>query len=149
MLGAEQVILTDLPHALPLIHKNIDRHRNAMAQSGCQSIKGMVCDWSQPVPSDLTRFQPNLILVADCVWMQELVAPLLKTIQSLTDNRRRDLPPNIPQEVLISYQRRGKPTHEEFMEGLDSLFTDVKEVDTYATCGLKKPSNLYIFLCQR
>ena len=143
ILGAEQVILTDLPHALPLIRKNIDSHRSALKQSGCQSMTSMACDWFRPLPGDLDSFHPNVILVADCVWMQELVDPLLATMKRLTDDD------GDRQQVLISYQRRGKPTHEEFISGLYSLFTHVREVDTYATCSLKKPESLYIFDCRR
>jgi hypothetical protein len=83
--GAKEVILTDLSHALPLIGANIDRHRVQLNAAGCEQMTCKPCDWFRPLPEELLQWQPQVLLVADCVWMQELVAPLLATIRQFTD----------------------------------------------------------------
>lgn len=103
-------------------------------------LRGMecaVCDWYDP-PSHTDLGGANVMLVADCVWLQELVKPLLKTLKKLTANG------NV--RVIISYQRRGRSAHEEFRDGLHSIFSFVHYVDPRDT-GLKKPDCLYLLEC--
>jgi hypothetical protein len=148
VLGAKEVILSDLPHALPLIQKNIERSLHAVsAAAGCQqqrrasTSRCMECDWFCPPNNELLSWHADVILVADCIWIQELVAPLLTTIKQLTDD-------NKDATVLISYQRRGKPTHVEFWTGIHSLFGQVNEIDV-SSVGLDKPESLFLLNCHR
>ena len=79
------------------------------------------------------------------------MAPLLATIQHLTrttttthqeGNYKNK---STTTKVLISYQRRGKDTHDEFMSGLHSKFggAQVAEVEVSAV-GLSKPDSIYL-----
>jgi hypothetical protein len=88
----------------------------------------------------MNEFGADVILIADCVWVQELVQPLLVTLEKLLDGRSR------PVQVLISYQRRGKAAHEDFWSGIHSLFDVVREPDTLHV-GLEKPDCLYLLEC--
>jgi hypothetical protein len=67
----------------------------------------------------------DVIVIADCVWVKELVAPLLSTLQDLLKlrRRRRRGGGGARTKVYISYQRRGKDTHEAFWAGLQALFS--------------------------
>lgn len=145
VLGATEVLVTDLPYALPNMQQNINRHAEL-----CPSESRMVChalDWYSPPSFDdlgivmttqrQQRWVPQVILVADCVWMQDLVEPLLSTLQTLACHPG--------QKVLISYQRRGKSTHEEFWNGIHTRFPNaaISEVDL-ASLGLSKPDVIYL-----
>jgi hypothetical protein len=144
--GAKQVILTDLSHALPLIRANIDRHRVQLHAAGCEQMTCKPCDWFCPISEELLRWQPQVLLVADCVWMQDLVAPLLATIRQFIEVAPPDADVDVP--VIISYQRRGKSTHEEFWAGIHSLFRHVQEIDV-SSVGIKASDVLFLFECRR
>jgi Lysine methyltransferase len=185
VLGASHVIMTDLPDTMTILQRNIDRHYEVLSglTSGTSgfprrpsaTLTCMACDWCRSPPSELltTITTPiplhDVILVADCVWMQELVAPLLQTLRVLTEvslSHQDEEPQNeqfpaamtttttttttatIPSTVLISYQRRGKPTHEQFWAGIHSLFSNVHEVDVSAI-GLTKPESIFLLECHR
>jgi hypothetical protein len=75
--------------------------------------------------------------------MQELVAPLLATIRQFIE---RAAPADVP--VIISYQRRGKSTHEEFWVGIHSLFRHVQEIDV-SSVGLEASPVLFLLECRR
>ena len=138
LLGAEQVILTDLEYTMELMSKNI-----SLNQSPRCKLSNQVCDWFN-APS-ISQFQfdtvyPDVILVADCVWIAELVDPLMKTL---------DMYCNDDTLVIITYQQRGKVTHEEFWYQLKQLFGNIKLIDTESIHGLSKPSSLSLIECKR
>jgi predicted nicotinamide N-methyase len=173
-LGAQSVLLTDLPYVLPLLKSNMDRNQilltamntNAGTAPGT-SVECCECDWcQQPLNARILEFSPNVILVADCVWVQDLVQPLLSTLQSLV-MKNSSLSFSLPQQqqgpeeefdgsghghdsvhVLISYQRRGKGAHEAFWKGLSQLFSSIECIDT-AAIGLDKPETLQLLSCRR
>lgn len=82
---------------------------------------------------------PEVILVADCVWLAQLIAPLLNTLKTYTTESTK---------VIITYQRRGKEAHEEFWEGIHDVF-DVVAVDTEKTVELAKPDVFYVLECRK
>lgn len=152
ILGAQEVVLTDLPYCLALMQDNVDRHYQVASMRGCRRMECAVCDWFDP-PQSVNEFGTNdereewtvdVILVADCVWVQELVQPLLNTLEKLT--ARKDKHQAI--RVIISYQQRGKDAHEEFWNGILSLFKVVDEIDT-TSVGIEKPECLHLFECKR
>lgn len=147
ILGASEVVLTDLPYCLSLMQDNVNHHYEVASTRGCQRIECTVCDWFDP-PSlnefgsdEEEEWNADVILVADCVWVQELVLPLLNTLKKLTAQSKSH-----PIQVIISYQQRGKDAHEVFWDGIHSLFLVVDEVDT-ASVKIKKPECLHLFEC--
>ena len=148
VLGAKEVLLTDLPYALPNMELNVEHHKELCADSRivCHAL-----DWYDPpsfedlgevMSAEATKpWIPQAILVADCVWMQELVEPLLSTLEKLACRPQ--------QKVLISYQRRGKSTHEEFWHGLHTRFEQatVTEVDV-SPMGLSKPDVIHLLVVE-
>ena len=149
VLGARQVLLTDLEYAIPNMQENVDRHADLYDNNYQQDSKAMVCcplDWKQEITWDKIgeeiydmneRWIPDVILVADCVWVQPLVEPLLSILQKLSPPQADT---SIEMKILISYQRRGKSTHEEFWTGIHTRFPNatVTEVDV-TEVGLAKP----------
>lgn len=134
MLGAAEVVLTDLPYTLPLMRENVDSNADSISGAGCRRIECLPCDWNDPPPMDqlFSAREPavgpssenssgaDAVLIADCVWLEELVAPLLRTMEHVLEGSSSDL------MVYISYQRRGKAAHEVFLSGIRSLFCTVK-----------------------
>jgi hypothetical protein len=166
-LGAQSVLMTDLPSVLPLLQSNMDRNRHLNTNDSTNHVIGMECcecDWyQQPLNSGIMDFSANVILVADCVWVQELVEPLLNTLHILVttsssgstlkrdageDTNGGDGNDDSDVHVLISYQRRGKGTHEAFWKGLCKLFSSIEFIDTVAI-GLDKPDVLQLLSCRR
>jgi len=81
----------------------------------------------------LPQPQPDVLLIADCIWLEELVTPLLQTVERIlqlchdknNNNNNRVQEEPSPVVVLISYQRRGKGAHDAFMNSLKSIFDTV------------------------
>ena len=133
--------MTDLEYALPLMEENVDRNRKDL---NYQSIKCKACDWYKPPPiSELCGDGdgPDVILVADCVWLSHLISPLIHTLKTYTENATNT-------KVIITYQRRGKDAHEELMQGIHDIF-DVEIIDTEKTVGLAKPDVFYVLECSK
>ncbi|KAL7528516.1 hypothetical protein ACHAXR_002493 [Thalassiosira sp. AJA248-18] len=143
ILGAKEVIMTDLPYSLPLMRENVERNKSSwMGKS--QRIECKECDWFQPPPmnellghTNKKGISPDVILVADCVWLSCLIAPLLQTLKTYESAR-----------VLITYQQRGREAHEEFWHGIHDLF-DVDAIDTEKSVGLVKPDVFHVFECSK
>ena len=147
LAGALEVVMTDLSYCIPLMNANVERNMIAARSAGCQRMTCSVLDWYCP-PSDSSQLDfaageiPDVILVADCVWLEELVAPLVGTIQTILQFCAAITAPR----VIISYQRRGKGAHDAFMKGLQETFDEIEEVS--AEPGLNKPDVMHIFECK-
>jgi hypothetical protein len=161
-LGAQSVLMTDLPCVLPLLESNICRNRDLITTDSTNYAISMQCcecdSYQQPLNSRIMDFSANVILVADCLWIQELVEPLLTTLHSLVTTSSSTLTRDTGEDtndgnggddahVLISYQRRGKGTHEAFWKGLCELFSSIESVDTVAN-GIDKPEVLQLLSCR-
>jgi len=148
-LGARDVVLTDLPYVMPLMKENVNTNMTKVQASLCVKIRCMTCDWFNPpgvdefgfslIGSEYSKF-PDVILIADCVWVEHLVNPLLKTIDCLTDGHT---------EVIISYQRRGRTAHEALWCGLRTLFNSFEEVKMCDDLNLTKPDSLFLLRCRK
>lgn len=145
ILGAKEVVMTDLQYALPLMEENVVRNQSSWQRNevdDCQIISCQACDWYRPPPiNELLSGTniPDVILVADCVWLTPLIAPLLRSLDMYADASTK---------VIITYQQRGKDVHDEFWEGIHNLF-DVIDVDTETTVGLAKPNVFYLLECTK
>lgn len=119
------VILTDLPHVVPLLEQNVKRNRHAFVSS---NVTVQTCNWFQPSPdllkprgSELTQWTTpfDIILVADCVWMEELVAPLLSVLKKLTDEPHQESNKyNKNDEIEIEVEEKHKE-EKDMLEGMD------------------------------
>ena len=140
--GCKEVVMTDLSYALPLMRENVDINRAAWNDKNVL-VSCKECDWFQPpAVHELLGHNSNkadVLLVADCVWLASLIAPLLQTLKQYTDESA---------EVFITYQQRGKEAHDLFMEGIHNLF-DVVDVDTLKEADLVKPDVFHLLHCKR
>eukprot|EP00814_Leptocylindrus_danicus_P012039 CAMPEP_0116040838 /NCGR_PEP_ID=MMETSP0321-20121206/24628_1 /TAXON_ID=163516 /ORGANISM="Leptocylindrus danicus var. danicus, Strain B650" /LENGTH=222 /DNA_ID=CAMNT_0003520791 /DNA_START=383 /DNA_END=1048 /DNA_ORIENTATION=- len=116
MLGARTTILTDLNYTLPVMKANVEQNMPNMHHK--QRIECVECDWfNPPPPSELVsgigcdEYDVDVILVADCVWVEDLVTPLLRTLRLYTDEQANA---GNDGTVWISYQQRGARAHELF-----------------------------------
>lgn len=135
ILGAKKVTMTDLKYALPLMNENVQRNKQSWQRKD-NMIICKECDWHHPPP--ITEFY-DVILAADCIWLAQLISPLLNTLKTYTTESTK---------VIITYQRRGKEAHEEFWEGVHNLF-DVVSVDTEKSVELAKPDVFYVLECRK
>ena len=135
-LGGQYVILTDLPDVLPVLQENVARNESIIDPD---RICCVALDWfdPHPLPAPPNHSCWDVILLADCVWTLDLVAPLLKTIEALLHQRQAD-DYVYPLELLVSYQRRGHHAHQAFWNGLSAMFT-IQEVDP-SSFGLTLPN---------
>ena len=167
ILGAKEVVMTDLPYALPLMRENVARNESAWRKgvgnvedncNKCQRIVCEECDWYRPPPinelfnyapssncnntnteSENGTVYPDLILIADCIWLSPLISPLLRTLKIYAAHS--------PTKVIITYQKRGRDAHEEFWTGVHDLFEEVAEVDTEGCGGVARPDVLHLLEC--
>lgn len=95
----------------------------------------------------------DVILIADCVWVEKLVLPLLLTLEQLVNYNGSESDRVM---FLLSYQRRGKDAHDVFYKGLHERF-DVIEleideiVNSFAMSRMKlieTSSVFYLFECR-
>ncbi|KAL7550423.1 hypothetical protein ACHAWF_013663 [Thalassiosira exigua] len=144
ILGARRVVMTDLSYALPLMKENVQGNRSSVAHS-CGAIDCKECDWFHPPPivklfhSANEEVRPDVILVADCVWLSHLVPALLDTLQKYTQYTGT--------KVIFTYQQRGNETHEEFLRGINDIFDSVFTIDTEQSVGLAKPDVFHVIEC--
>ncbi|CAB3372884.1 Hypothetical predicted protein [Cloeon dipterum] len=81
-LGAN-VTATDLPNVVPLIERNIAVNSDSILQSG-GSCTARVLDWSE---KSFDFIQADYILVADCVYYEQSVEPLVSVLQMFSDDK--------------------------------------------------------------
>jgi hypothetical protein len=99
-----------------------------------------------------------LILISDCVWMEDLIDPLLDTIQTIIDyifaitttmslshstsvvqNSFDCIPSTIT--ILFTYQRRGKSTDARFWEALHCFMRHQTSLSTTTTTTTPRNNN--------
>ncbi|KAL3756339.1 hypothetical protein ACHAWU_007290 [Discostella pseudostelligera] len=121
---------------------NINKSSCQRSEIDGETITCKVCDWFRPPPITellLGTSNPDVILVADCVWLAPLIAPLLRTLNTYA---------GVSTKVIITYQQRGRDVHDEFWEGIHDFF-DAVAVDTEKTVGLAKPDVFYLLECSK
>ncbi|KAF1572191.1 UNVERIFIED_CONTAM: Protein-lysine methyltransferase METTL21D, partial [Eudyptes pachyrhynchus] len=78
VLAKANVTVTDLEELQELLMVNIENNRHLVTGS----VRAKVLKWGE----DVTEFQPppDYILMADCIYYEESLEPLLKTLKDLT-----------------------------------------------------------------
>lgn len=76
-LGASSVVLTDLPHLLPLLERNLALNRDAAPAASVAAL-----DWRAP---EIDPLHPpfQLILASDVLYQQEVLPHFVATLQAL------------------------------------------------------------------
>lgn len=122
--GPRKLVLTDLPEATEILSRNISMAWSALSPPS-PALDHEVLDWSQPLPSSISKEQWELVLIADCTYNPDVVPDLVATL-----NRIREKSPKV--EVVVAMKVR----HES-----ESVFFDLMEaakwvVKEKCTCPL-------------
>lgn len=81
--------------------------------------------WGQPLPLEIPH-KPDVILLADCVYLESAFQPLVDTLYDLT----RPYGEGSPQEILFCYQKRRKADKRFFtLARKKFVITDVMDDD--------------------
>lgn len=82
LLGAREVVLTDLAYTMENLSRNavqtLDNAR--LAGVAVSAVHTQVLDWFNP-PTDIGAL--DIVLAADVVWVEDLIAPLVRTLATL------------------------------------------------------------------
>ncbi|POM77220.1 Serine hydroxymethyltransferase, mitochondrial precursor, partial [Phytophthora palmivora] len=100
LLGARQVILTDLDYVVDNLARNAAETMKLAASTGRpveSDVSTRVLDWFNP-PTDLGNI--DLLLASDVVWVEELIPPLVATFDTMLRHS------NVKTRILMSYQKR-------------------------------------------
>ncbi|KAK9879199.1 hypothetical protein WA026_004047 [Henosepilachna vigintioctopunctata] len=110
-LGAN-VISSDLPECIPLLNLNITSNKDVWFKYG--TIKSRAIIWGE---NHNIEFVPDKIFLADCVYYEMSIQPLIKTLVNLAGPETEVL---LSQEMRESEQQQG--CWKSFMNQLDQYF---------------------------
>jgi hypothetical protein len=106
------ITLTDLPEALPALQANVDANPALAALTTVAP-----CDWLSP---NLAVIQNHgLIIAADCAWVEDLVPPLVATLEAATEPKSEGAPPPL---ILFTYQSRSARIDDLVFGLIDKMF---------------------------
>ncbi|ETO70839.1 hypothetical protein F442_12531 [Phytophthora nicotianae P10297] len=100
LLGARQVILSDLDYVVDNLARNMAETMKLAASTGRpveSDVSTQVLDWFNP-PTDLGDV--DFLLASDVVWVEELIPPLVATFDTLLRHSTAKT------RILMSYQKR-------------------------------------------
>lgn len=100
LLGAKEVVLTDLDYTMENLARNVATTLQLAANAQREvtsAVSTRVLDWFNP-PKDLGSV--DLILASDVVWVEELIAPLVNTMSTLLSHSQASA------RVLMAHQTR-------------------------------------------
>ncbi|KAK7489222.1 hypothetical protein BaRGS_00019600 [Batillaria attramentaria] len=113
------VIVTDLPEFVPLMEFNI--RANAEKLRGKMEARPLT--WGH-TPSEDFPASPDYILIADCIYYEESLEPLVKTAQSLCRKQTR---------LLCCYEKRDTGNKPELERRFFELAYDAFDVERIPT----------------
>ncbi|TDH72531.1 hypothetical protein CCR75_000799 [Bremia lactucae] len=109
ILGANQVILSDLPYVVDNLAKNVAETVKLAARIGRpieSEVSVEVLDWFKP-PTDLGDI--DILLASDVVWVEELIPPLVATFDTLLRHSTAKT------RILMSHQKRSNRSDRLFL----------------------------------
>jgi predicted nicotinamide N-methyase len=116
LLGAASVTLSDLPYTMENLQYNINQNTHYW-EGNSTSITTRCIDWmnSLTYPNDQSI---DVIVGADVIWLEELVIPLVNTLNAIA---------TFDTIILIGHQTRSRYTDELFLTKMREYF-QMKEV---------------------
>ena len=123
LLGGD-VVLTDLEDVVPRTTSRIARHRSLIDAAGGKAV-ALAYDWGKPLPADVAARGPfDVIVAADSVYRQDLLAPFLTALNALAEAET---------EVYVAHKRRRRDgVVDDFLENaLRGKFADVVEAECH------------------
>jgi predicted nicotinamide N-methyase len=125
MLGARQVVVTDLEYSLVNLQRNIllNQQPDENSNNHLLPIEANVLDWFHPEDFELwtdkirnSIWTPDIILASDVVWVDSLVEPLVQTLTYICTMAVADR--QNPPMILMSYQRRSRVVENHLFQAL-------------------------------
>ncbi|KAK9812794.1 hypothetical protein WJX72_003942 [[Myrmecia] bisecta] len=121
MLGSE-VVLTDVASVVPLLQRNYENNLSPAALQGSDlqwlnqvgKLTVQELDWAEPKHYAAVQPPYDFVLAADCVYHEQLVEDLLRTLLAVTDAKSM---------VLVANELRSDSVHGRFMEICEPHFT--------------------------
>jgi predicted nicotinamide N-methyase len=126
-LGARQVVLTDLKSVLENTRANVDQNAEVL---GGAVVKLLPLDWTKPLPDEIIKTPPSLVLAADVVWVESLIDPLVQTFIRLAaaatavnaNTNKSSNAYQMPFKILLCYQLRSNHATDLLLTALRSEF---------------------------
>ena len=79
LIPHSQVLITDVSDAERLVKRNISANKPAKRSNA----KFQVLDWTTDLPSNIAKQRYDVVLVADCIYNEDSIPALVKTLSSL------------------------------------------------------------------
>lgn len=105
-LGFEQIIASDLQEVVKITEKN--------SKFNGLDLETRVLDWTCP-----EYIECDLLIFADCVWVMQLVDPLVRTLKLLITEKN---------QCLACFKIRSNLVHEYFLKTLEENLLCLKNV---------------------
>jgi predicted nicotinamide N-methyase len=147
--GARSVVLTDVALHVPLLRQNLEDNSAGDVVSGGRAAE---LDWTWANSSQQQLLESfvadygrgiDLVLASDCLWVEWLVDPFVRTLERLTET---DASPAA--EILIAYEERARRTEEKFFQRMKASFS-VAEVPLAAQHPDFRDRYIHIYSCRR
>jgi predicted nicotinamide N-methyase len=141
MCGAGTVILTDVAPALPSIEHNI-----ALNSVEARAVAAEV-DWHHPKGSLVALPPADIILAADVVWVEELVAPFVNTLSLALQSARASTAQGESEKayVLLCHKTRSHHTDKLLLQELASHGLALQEIPTHEQDSVWRSSELTLW----
>lgn len=141
------VDITDLDIFVPLISHNVDLNLTGDERD---RVSAKALHWGDPLSDDIRSKLPyDLILLADCVYLESLFDILVSSLCDLTEHELQNEPPEGAKktEIWIAYKKRRK-ADKRFWTKLGKKF-EYKEVTDFAAMEGFKKGSLYLYRVTR
>ncbi|KAG6441385.1 hypothetical protein O3G_MSEX001752 [Manduca sexta] len=120
-LGA-QVTLTDLPEAMTLLRLNINENKAKISSMGGYATAESLV-WGEG-SSEIYKDEWDMIVLADCVYYEEAIDPLIETLQNLNSSTNKRMVIYLTQELRDSEVQ--KQLWDKFYTKLTNIFNVIK-----------------------
>ncbi|XP_063976035.1 protein N-lysine methyltransferase METTL21D-like [Diachasmimorpha longicaudata] len=108
------VVMTDLRSTMPILQKNISLNQDQWRDFG--TARAEVLDWKNNYELD---FVPDIVVLADCVYYEKSIHPLIKTLEHLCRTNPRTY-------IILAQEERDTPVQiqvwKDFLMHLKTIF---------------------------
>ncbi|OWR51144.1 methyltransferase protein 21D [Danaus plexippus plexippus] len=143
-LGA-QVTLTDLPEALPLLRLNLSENKSKIASMGGYAIAESLV-WGDK-NSEIHKQEFDMIVLADCVYYEDALLPLIETLQCLNHTLKQKPTIYLTQELRDSEIQ--KKLWNDFYEKLNEYFYIEKIPEEQQHVNYRSPDILLLKIIKK
>lgn len=157
-LGA-QVVLTDVAEVVPHLQANIDANFGpAAASSNAEDAtdwaaahrlmyartKANALDWCAPVAQEYASGAFDVILLSDCVYWEDLFAPLVRTLRSLVSTTSQT-------RIFLCQSPRRPKIEKRFFRAVDKSFNTalLRQVAADQDSGERRDIKIYEFTLKK